>query len=147
MLNLNNINIPNINIPNVNIPNVNIKDFIIIAATILILDFIAFKLYITAHFSKLIKRVQKSDMTVNFFAAAICYLLITTTFYFFVVKQNLSYSQTALLGFLIYAIYETTNLALLKDWTILTVLIDSIWGGILFFLTAFIFYNYKKFSS
>ncbi len=132
---------------NINIPNVNIKDFLVIAVSILALDFIAFKLYITAHFSKLIKRVQNSEMTVNYFGAAICYLLIAITFYLFVVKQNLSYLQAGLLGFLIYGIYETTNFALLKNWTFLTVIIDSIWGGILFFLTAFIFYNYKKFSS
>lgn len=131
----------------INIPNVNIKDFLVIAASILALDFIAFKLYITAHFSKLIKRVQNDEMNVNYFGAAICYLLITITFYLFVVKLNLSYIQAGLLGFLIYGIYETTNFALLKNWTFLTVIIDSVWGGILFFLTAFIFRNYKKFSS
>ena len=131
---------------NINIPNVNIKDFLVIAATILALDFIAFKLYITAHFSKLIKRVQNSEMTINYFGAAICYFLITITIYFFVIKQNLSLFKAGLLGFLIYGIYETTNFAIIKNWTFLTVVIDSLWGGILFFLTAFIFQTYKQFS-
>ena len=131
---------------NINIPNVNIKDFLVIAATVLALDFIAFKLYITAHFSKLIKRVQNSEMTINYFGAAICYFLITITIYFFVIKQNLSLFKAGLLGFLIYGIYETTNFAIIKNWTFLTVVIDSLWGGILFFLTAFIFQAYKQFS-
>ena len=38
---------------NYSIMNINIKDFIIIGIIVLILDFIAFKLFITAHFSKI----------------------------------------------------------------------------------------------
>ena len=87
---------------NINIPNVNIKDFLVIAATILALDFIAFKLYITAHFSKLIKRVQNSEMTINYFGAAICYFLITITIYFVCYKTTYSFKAT--FRFLIYGI-------------------------------------------
>ena len=132
---------------NINIKGINVKDFVIIAVTVLGLDFIAFKLYITQHFSKLIKSIQNSEMTINFFGAALAYFFITLTIYVFVIQPKLSYFHAGLLGFLIYGIYETTNLALFKKWTLLTVLIDSVWGGILFFLTTFVFYNYKKLTS
>ena len=124
---------------NYSIMNINIKDFIIIGIIVLVLDFIAFKLFITAHFSKLIKNIQHSEMTVNYFGAGIAYIFITLSIYLFIIKPNLSLFYAGLLGFFIYGIYETTNFAIFKDWTILTILIDSIWGGILFFTTTFIF--------
>ena len=130
---------------NYSIMNINLKDFIIIGLIVLVLDFIAFKLFITAHFSKLIKQVKHSDMSVNYFGAGFAYLFITLTIYIFIIKGNLSLLHAGLLGFFIYGIYETTNFAILKDWTILTILIDSIWGGILFFTTTFLFRNFKKY--
>ena len=130
---------------NYSIMNINLKDFIIIGLIVLVLDFIAFKLFITAHFSKLVKQVQHSDMSVNYFGAGFAYLFITLTIYIFIIKGNLSLLHAGLLGFFIYGIYETTNFAILKDWTILTILIDSIWGGILFFTTTFLFRNFKKY--
>ncbi len=43
-----------------------------------------------------------------------------------------------ILGLCIYAVYEMTNYALITDWHIKTVLIDTLWGGILFALTTFL---------
>jgi len=45
------------------------------------------------------------------------------------------------LGIVIYAVFELTNLALFKNWHILSVLIDTLWGGILFGLTTGIVYK------
>lgn len=132
---------------NINIIGVNVKDFVIIAIIVLALDFIAFKLYITKHFTRLIKSIQNSEMTINFFGAALAYFFITLVIYLFIIQPKLSYLHAAILGFLIYAIYETTNMALFSKWTLLTVVIDSLWGGLLFFLTTFVFYNYKKLTS
>ena len=100
---------------NYSIMNINLKDFIIIGLIVLVLDFIAFKLFITAHFSKLVKQVQHSDMSVNYFGAGFAYLFITLTIYIFIIKGNLSLLHAGLLGFFIYGIYETTNFAILKD--------------------------------
>ena len=38
----------------------------------------------------------------------------------------------------IYAVYELTNYTLLEKWTLKTVIIDTLWGGVLFALTTFI---------
>ena len=38
-------------------------------------------------------------------------------------------------------VYETTNKAILKDWSWKTVMIDGIWGGILFALTTYLTYT------
>ena len=38
----------------------------------------------------------------------------------------------------IYGVYELTTMGLLKEWKWLTVIIDTIWGGILFASTIYI---------
>jgi len=37
----------------------------------------------------------------------------------------------ALFGFFTYATYDLTNLALLKDWPIIIVIVDILWGVVL----------------
>jgi uncharacterized membrane protein len=57
---------------------------------------------------------------------------------YFIIKPRRSVSDAFLLGIIIYGVYETTNLALFKNWSILTVIIDTLWGGILFATTTYI---------
>ena len=45
-----------------------------------------------------------------------------------------------LLGAIIYGVYATTNYALINNWEPKIALIDTIWGGILFYLTTYISY-------
>jgi uncharacterized membrane protein len=47
-------------------------------------------------------------------------------------------NEAFLLGIVIYGVYETTNYALFKNWSILTVFMDTLWGGILFASTCYI---------
>jgi uncharacterized membrane protein len=46
-----------------------------------------------------------------------------------------------LFGLVIYATYELTNMALLKNWSWITVILDTAWGSILFGLTTAIVYK------
>jgi len=59
-------------------------------------------------------------------------------------ERKKSILEAFLLGIIIYAVYETTTLAILKNWTYKTAIIDTIWGGTLFALTTFIVYAIKK---
>ena len=47
--------------------------------------------------------------------------------------------DAAILGWVIYMVFESTNYAIFKKWKMETILLDGIWGGILFGLTAYIF--------
>ena len=49
-----------------------------------------------------------------------------------------------LLGIFVYGVYEGTSYSILKNWTIYTILIDTLWGGTLFALTTYLFYNIKN---
>jgi uncharacterized membrane protein len=72
---------------------------------------------------------------VNWVAAIIFYLMYIVGILFFAVRPALnsgSWQQAALLGglygFFTYATYDFTNLATIKDWPRIIVLVDLLWG-------------------
>ena len=90
------------------------------------------------YFAKQIQNVQGSPPKMNYLGAAICYILLITGINYFIIKPHKSVSDAFLLGIVIYGVYETTNFALMKNWSFLTVIIDTLWGGLLFALTTYI---------
>ncbi len=96
---------------------------------------------ISKYFHQQIFKVQKEPMRINMLGAVMCYLLLIFAINFFVINEKRSPLYAALLGFVIYGVYETTSYALLKKWSLTTVFIDSLWGGILFGLTTYIVYR------
>lgn len=93
---------------------------------------------IKSYFQKQIQSVQGSAMQVNYLGAALCYVFLIAGINYFIIKPNRSIKDAFLLGLVIYGVYETTNYALFKNWSIITVIIDTLWGGILFALTTWI---------
>jgi uncharacterized membrane protein len=96
------------------------------------------------YFSKQIQSVQGSPIKVNLLGAALCYIFLIVGINYFIIKPNRSVSDAFLLGLVIYGVYETTTYALLKNWSILTVIMDTLWGGILFAVTTYIIYILRK---
>jgi uncharacterized membrane protein len=94
-------------------------------------------------------------------SAAICYILIVVGLYYFVLRHIIVPNATSaaaaiqtmrledgvksafFLGILVYGVYETTTLAILRNWSPVTALVDTTWGGTLFALSAYLFYKYK----
>ena len=101
------------------------------------IDFIYLNL-IKNYFSNQIKSVQTSQMKVNLFGAVLCYIFLVVGINYFIIKPKKSVSEAFLLGIIIYGVYETTNYALFKNWSILTVIIDTLWGGVLFASTTYL---------
>ena len=117
--------------------------YILFAVIFLVLDSIYLKL-ITKHFNKLIFNIQLSNIYINKIAVVLCYIILTGGVYYFSIIKKLTYFETFLLGILIYGVYETTNMSILKKWTWETVIIDTIWGGIVCFLSVFCYYYIIK---
>lgn len=90
------------------------------------------------YFEKQVQAVQGSGMQINYLGAALCYLFLIIGLNYFIIKPKKSVQDAFLLGLVIYGVYETTNYALFKKWSLLTVFIDTLWGGILFALTTYI---------
>jgi uncharacterized membrane protein len=110
----------------------------LVSAIVLVaLDFVYLNI-IKDYFASQIQRVQNSPMKINYLGAAICYILLIVGINYFIIKPHKSVSDAFLLGIIIYGVYETTNYALLKNWSILTVIIDTLWGGLLFASTTYV---------
>lgn len=94
--------------------------------------------FIKDYFNNQIKLVQGTPIKMNFLATLLCYIFLIFGINYFIIKPNRSIQDAFLLGIVIYGVFETTNMALFSKWSWLTVLIDTLWGGILFALTTFI---------
>ena len=109
-------------------------------ASAIILVFIDF-IYLNAikgYFEKQIKDVQGSPLEIKFLGVALCYIFIIVGLNYFIIKPKRSVSDAFLLGIVIYGVYETTNYALFKKWSIITLIMDTLWGGLLFASTTYI---------
>jgi len=112
--------------------------WILISAIILITIDYGYLSLIKDYFQKQVLSVQGSQMKINFLGAALCYIFLVTGLNYFIIKPKKSVYDAFLLGLVIYGVYETTNYALFKNWSILTVIMDTLWGGLLFALTTYI---------
>ena len=114
-------------------------DFLLLVSAIVLIsiDFVYLNV-IKGYFNNQVKMVQGSPMTINYLGAAICYVLLIIGINYFIIKPRKSVSDAFLLGIIIYGVFETTNYALFKKWSILTVIIDTLWGGLLFAATTYV---------
>jgi uncharacterized membrane protein len=113
-------------------------DFLMLVSAIIFIttDFVYLNV-IKDYFSNQIKLVQGSEPKVNFLGVALCYIFLIAGINYFIIKPRKSVNDAFLLGVVIYGVYETTNYALFKNWSILTVIIDTLWGGLLFAFTTY----------
>jgi uncharacterized membrane protein len=87
-------------------------------------------------YAKQIGGLMKPD--INWTAAVIFYLIFIAGLVVFVItpaviKNSWTHAvlMGALFGFVCYATYDLTNLAVAKDWPLLVTIIDLIWGAVL----------------
>ncbi len=114
-------------------------DFTLLISAIVFITIDSFYLNsMKGYFEKQIQDVQGSPLKINYMGAALCYLFLIIGLNYFIIKPKKSVQDAFLLGLVIYGVYETTNYALFKKWSLLTVFIDTLWGGILFALTTYI---------
>lgn len=116
------------------------KDLVITGVVILLLDSI-FLYSMGPLFKNQIEKVQQSPFRMNYFGAILAYVLLIFGLYWFIIKENKGLIDAFLLGIIIYGVYEGTTKALLKKWDYKTMIIDTLWGGILMSLTTLIVYR------
>ena len=88
---------------------------------------------------------------VNWAAAVIFYLMYIAGILYFAVRPAIvtnSWRQAAILGalfgFFTYATYDLTNLATIKNWPMIIVIIDILWGVCLCTLVSTISFSISK---
>jgi uncharacterized membrane protein len=115
--------------------------YILISAIVLIILDSVYLNLTGGYFKKQVMAVQGSPLQLNLVGAALCYVFLIFGLNYFIIKNKRSVKDAFLLGIVIYAVFELTNLAIFKNWHIMSVLIDTLWGGILFGLTTGIVYK------
>jgi uncharacterized membrane protein len=116
------------------------KKIVIITIITALLDGIF--LYLNrSFFNNQIIQVQGSPIKMDYFSAILCYAFLIFGLYYFIIKDNKPVYNAFLLGIVEYGVYELTTKALLKDWSYKTVILDTLWGGVLFSLTTYLTYH------
>lgn len=109
---------------------------ILLAAVILVaVDFLY--LSFSAGYAKaMFEKIQGAPLRMNYIAAAVVYLVLA----YLLTRPYVDSSVTAFgLGAATYAVYDFTNLATLKNYTVQFAIMDTLWGGTLFAIAHFIY--------
>lgn len=116
------------------------KPIIISGAIMLLLDSIYLGIN-KSFFENQIMDIQNKPLHFQIGGAILCYLFLILGLYYFIIRNKKSVFDAFLFGIVIYGVYETTNYTLFKNWKIYTVLMDTLWGGILMYTTTFFTYK------
>jgi len=115
-----------------------ILDIVKVGVIMILLDSIYLSMF-KNYFARQIQSIQGKPMRVLMLPVIITYCILVFGLYYFIIKQRRSLVDAALLGFVIYGVYEFTNKAIITDWLYLTTFIDVTWGTILFVLTTYLY--------
>jgi uncharacterized membrane protein len=116
----------------------NIKKIVISSVVLLMIDLIYLKNIGAPIFGKVVNDIQGSELKLNFLGAFISYLFLIIAINYFILIPKKSILDAFILGLCIYAVFDGTNLAIFKDYSVKAAIIDSLWGGILFAITTYI---------
>ena len=125
--------------------NISKKDIItiIVSAVVLVgVDF--FYLSSTSKFfNNIVKNIQGKEIQFKMLGAVICYVfLVLGLNYFVLLDKKLGKKEKIfkafMLGLIVYGVFESTNLAIFTNWTLDALLLDTLWGSILFSITTYI---------
>lgn len=117
-----------------------LKSIVVIGISILILDFVWLKFVFGKYFINMLEGVQKEKLIVKPIGVFVAYTILILVAYFTISKSS-NIIEAFIFGFLIYAVYDSTNYATFSNYKANIAFIDSLWGGTLFAITYFI---YKK---
>ena len=98
-------------------------------------------IYISSTYNLLFENVLQKinntkDLKIRYFPTFFFYVIFATGIYFLLIQEKKSLNYSFLFGVFIYLFYELTNYAIIEAWDLKIVILDSLWGGILVFLTV-----------
>ena len=118
----------------------NIKNLLVSGIILYLIDMIYIS-NISKKYGNMIQSIQGSVMKTKMVSAVICYLFLAFGVYYFIIKDSKKSLDAFFLGVIIYGVYNSTAHALLDKFDTKIAITDTIWGGILFYLTTEV---YKK---
>lgn len=128
----------------------NLIQYIIVLALLLIIDLpVIMKINKDMYMNQL-RKINNGEVIIDqnkYLAGFICYMLLSIGIIWFVIKPNQNKSlkkvflNGALLGFIIYGVYNSTNKATINKWGLCESLVDTIWGSLLIGIVSVITKN------
>lgn len=110
----------------------------------LILD-IMYLSFFKDFYNNQINIIQGKNITMKIIPTIFVYVALVVGLNYFILRNRCSVKEAFLLGIVIYSVFELTNMAIFDKWKIESVLLDTLWGGVLFALTTFITYRIAPF--
>ena len=87
------------------------------------------------------QKIQHSPVSIRYYSAALCYLLMVCGLYYFIIREKRSILDAFLLGLFVYGVYDLTVLSVFSKYTLEIAIMDILWGGVLFATSSAIYYN------
>ena len=115
-----------------------LKNYLVLSTIFVAIDSIYLNLS-SNFFKRQIKDIQGDNLVLKIFPTFLCYVFLTVGIYYFAIEKKLSIKDCFNLGLFVYGVYETTNMAIFKKWRWSTVIMDTIWGGVLFSLVVAVY--------
>lgn len=113
-----------------------LKLYLIAFPVFLVIDLLWLGIVAKGFYAGQIGTLMKSQ--VNWIAAIVFYLIFVVGLIVFVISPAIEKSSWthallfgAFFGFVCYATYDLTNLAVAKNWPLLVTIVDLIWGAVL----------------
>lgn len=119
------------------------KEFAVSTIVLLVLDAIYINIMMKAYSDQIIN-IQRVVMKVKPIGAIICYAFIVLGLYYFIISKKRPIWEAFFLGLVVYAVYDATNYATLKNWSPYLATLDTLWGGSLFAITTALTYLIMK---
>jgi len=119
-----------------------ILNLLVILLSLLVLDAIYISPQFTS-FQQLYKKIQGSPLVVRPLGAVLCYIFLVAELYYFILMKKRPVLDAFILGVCTYGVYNTTTYALLTDFPLRIVFTDTLWGGVLFAVTTWVYYKLK----
>jgi uncharacterized membrane protein len=99
-------------------------------ALLMALDMIWFQVSVPSIYGPVFNKINGTSGYINIPSALVSWLLIAL-----LINRFAENAQDAfILGFLSYGIYNATNYATIKHWSLKTVIFDTLWGGSICFI-------------
>lgn len=111
--------------------------FFLLPVLVFIVD-LPWLMYNSTTSRKMIESIQKSELSVRLIPSIVVYIALA-----YLITLPKSTESAFLLGLSTYAVYDFTNYATLKNYSLEFAIMDSLWGGILFVILYTII-NYFK---
>ena len=119
------------------------KRLLLTIIILVILD-VMFLYFASPLYNNVVRNVQGNNINAKMLALLLIYLIVPFQIYYFIIKRNANMMDAFILGCTTYGIFELTNYTIFDKWDPSVVMIDIVWGGILYYLTTFIFRQLER---